>query len=133
MNIIVIVLFVYMFLCCVFHNEKSDHLKINEISYFCNQYDEESGVSKKWVYTTTDEIEKMEKQIRKIPFIVSKKNIVLPESPTSQIMIKYKNGEQKTINMVAWMVHITMQNADGSILSNKSYYVVPQIVRWILG
>ena len=133
MTVTVIVVSVCFCLRPLVHYEKNDYLKINEISYFHNQDDELLEESKDWMYTTTDEVKKMEKKIRKIPFIVSKKNIILPESPTSQILIKYKNGDQKTVNMVAWMVHITVQNAEGNILSNESYYVLPQIVRWILG
>ena len=124
--LIIVVLFV---LNSYAYHEKNDCSSIESIQY--NRY---LDSDKRQIYTSLEEIKKVERKIRQINFYPSNDKTPLQESPTMSIIINYKDGIKKSINMVENRVLMVMQSNDGTILKEQSrfYYVNPLEVRFLI-
>jgi preprotein translocase subunit SecF len=123
--IILLLVILWTILYLVSYHEKNDYQQIESI-----QYSTTNNKYKK--FDTEIEIEKIEKEIRKINFYPSDCK-QLQESPEILISIKYKNGTKKIINIDWYDAAMVMMESDGSIIkdSGEFYHVNPLYVNYL--
>ena len=124
--LIIIIISTFSFINILSHHVESNYnmiASITYISYLNNSKDKQ--------YTSVKDIKNIENKIRKINFYHINSDKPLQESPTMSIIIKFKDGSRKNIDIVGCHVLISDISQDG-ILSGDFYYVNPYEVRWYM-
>lgn len=116
---VVFILFLMnLLLYCFSYHEKNDYSEILSIHF--------TSPSKHIDCISEQDVKRMEHRIRKLNFYPCDSEY-LPESPQYLILIKYKNGTIKRIDVSGYETLITVTSINGDIIEELSefYYVNP--------
>lgn len=123
--LIIILILIYFIL-----NKSSYHVSIEYSDVLEISYTQYLGEYKNIKYTDKNEIKNIVKKIKHVNFYYSSMN-QLQESPTSSILIKYSNGNEKLIYIAGFNVFITNESKNGDIEEIGFFFINPISIKRI--